>query len=437
MSVTPKSLVVGNENTDYDVVFTAAIPVHDKDELLIDFPAAIGAPRGGAARCVPTPVRSGKSCLTDATNCSSARGSITVQLRTKPGCDGANEVFAFTIQGVRNAQTMVPSEITTATLSSDALQGVAVFKPDAPIVITCTTPGALDLEKVKVEQSLYIKPGSTKSKWESARDFGAEALYTLRFTPKNPITQAAWIKVTYPTSVAIEDEAEFVKACSIQTATSCTGADCCILDATKRIIWFYGAFIGQGQFTSEVAMEFPMRNPVTNFGEVTPTGYTAAQAAAYAKEQAFHIETFDFDIAKDYAYLTAANYDAASVKKFETFVKADPAKYVIHGIDELPGNSKKPILKCEAPCYTCLDAKPTWCTSCWGPGTLDPADATNKLTFLMTARNGQGATCKEECDAGSTTNGNYITPKTAGKADQKRKYGVCTACDIPCGTCKG
>jgi hypothetical protein len=125
LTVTPKSLVVGNANTDYDVVFTAAIPVHDKDQLRIDFPAAIGAPRGDAARCIPTPVRSGKSCLTDATNCSSARGSITVQLRTKPGCDGDNVVFAFTIQGVRNAQTMVPSEITTARHSSDQLQQVS------------------------------------------------------------------------------------------------------------------------------------------------------------------------------------------------------------------------------------------------------------------------------------------------------------------------
>lgn len=58
----------------------------------------------------------------------------------------------------------------------------------APIVIKCTIPGALDLEKVKVEQSLYTPPGATKPASESARDFGAEALYTLRFTPKNPIT---------------------------------------------------------------------------------------------------------------------------------------------------------------------------------------------------------------------------------------------------------
>jgi len=190
----------------------------------------------------------------------------------------------------------------------------------------------------------------------------------------------AWVKVTYPTSVAIEDKDAFIKKCSIQTTLSCTGADCCILDEANRIIWFYGAFVGQGQFTSEVSMEFPMKNPVTNFGEVTPAGLSTEQAEKYAAEQAFHLETFDFDIAKDYSYLEAANYDAASVKKFETAVKADPQKLVIHGIDALQGNSKRPVLKCLAPCYTCLDAKPQWCTSCWGPGTTAPL---NKKTFLM------------------------------------------------------
>jgi len=123
-----------------------------------------------------------------------------------------------------------------------------------------TTPDALDPAKVKVEQV--------------SRDFGKSNLYTIRFTPTNPITQMAWVKVTYPTSVAIDDKDDFITACSIQTTLSCTGAACCILDEANRIIWFYHAFVGQGQFTSEVSMEFPMRNPVTNFGEVTPAGYS-------------------------------------------------------------------------------------------------------------------------------------------------------------------
>ena len=84
----------------------------------------------------------------------------------------------------------------------------------------------------------------------------------------------AWVKVTYPKSVAIAAKDEFLKDCSIQTTLSC--ADCCDLDSAARTIWFAGAFVGQGQFTSEVSMEFRMRNPLTNFGEVTPAGLSPA-----------------------------------------------------------------------------------------------------------------------------------------------------------------
>ena len=128
-----------------------------------------------------------------------------------------------------------------------------------------------------------------------------------------------------------------------------------------------------------------MRNPLTNFGEVTPAGLSPAQAEQYAKDQAFQLETYDFDIKKDYPYLATSNYDEASVKKFEAAVKADPKKFVIHGIDSLQVTTKKPELKCQAPCYTCLDAKPQWCTSCWGPGPPKdlPNAPINKKIFLM------------------------------------------------------
>lgn len=152
---------------------------------------------------------------------------------------------------------MVAAEIKTASIKSSAQQAVAQYKGPA-IQIQCTTPDALDPAKVKLEQP--------------SRDFGNATTYTLRFTPTNPITQMAWVKVTYPTSVGIGDAKDFVERCSIQTTLSCTGAACCILDATKRIVWFYNAFVGQGPFTSEVSMEFPMSNPVTNLAEYYSDG---------------------------------------------------------------------------------------------------------------------------------------------------------------------
>jgi hypothetical protein len=114
-TVTPKALVVG-ATTDYEVKLTAAIPIHDKDQLVIDFPAAIGTPGGEENFCEPPPP--GQSTCVATVACSSARGSITVQIGTT--CSSTGDVFAFTIKGVRNAHSMVAAEIKTASIKSFA-----------------------------------------------------------------------------------------------------------------------------------------------------------------------------------------------------------------------------------------------------------------------------------------------------------------------------
>jgi len=94
LTITPVSLVVG-VRTDYKVVLTAAIPVYDRDQLVIDFPAALGAPGGEDNFCEPSDDNlkyDVASCVKTA-KCSSARGSITVQIRTKTtdaACTGIN-----------------------------------------------------------------------------------------------------------------------------------------------------------------------------------------------------------------------------------------------------------------------------------------------------------------------------------------------------------
>lgn len=47
--------VVVGATTDYEVKLTAAIPIHDEDQLVIDFPAAIGTPGGEENFCEPPP----------------------------------------------------------------------------------------------------------------------------------------------------------------------------------------------------------------------------------------------------------------------------------------------------------------------------------------------------------------------------------------------
>lgn len=79
-TVTPQDLVVGME-TGYDVKLTASTPIHDKDYLVIDFPAAIGTPGGDSIKknfCAPDP----KSPCAATVLCTAARGSITAQIGT-------------------------------------------------------------------------------------------------------------------------------------------------------------------------------------------------------------------------------------------------------------------------------------------------------------------------------------------------------------------
>jgi hypothetical protein len=95
LTIKPDSSVVG-VRTDYKVVLTAAIPLHDRDQLVIDFPSALGAPGGEDNFCEPSDDNLNydvnPNCVKTA-KCSSARGSITVQIRTKTtdaACTGIN-----------------------------------------------------------------------------------------------------------------------------------------------------------------------------------------------------------------------------------------------------------------------------------------------------------------------------------------------------------
>jgi hypothetical protein len=206
----------------------------------------------------------------------------------------------------------------------------------------------------------------------------------VRFTPTNPIPSVGWVKVIYPTSVEI-NAATFVENCQIQTAMSYKGKEYCILDKKTRTVWFKDAFKDQDFYTSEVAMEFKMKNPENNFNDddaVATRGMGQAEKVEYTRAQSFHIHTYGFDVGADFKNLKAAPAFASSVaasnpgsrKALNDAVTGDkakgtsPATYAIP-IDELWGDAVRPKLACNAPCYTCLSSQPDYCQSCWGPGT--------------------------------------------------------------------
>lgn len=237
------------------------------------------------------------------------------------------------------------------------------------------------------------------------------------------------------------------------------GKEYCILDddhKNTRTIWFKDAFKDQDFYTSEVAMEFKMKNPENNHAgddAVATAGMSPAEKDEYTRRQSFHIHTYDFDIDADFKNLKAAPafkgytpVPASSVapsnpgsrKAFNdavTGVKAkgtSPATYAIP-IDELLGDAVRPKLACNAPCYTCLSSQPDYCQSCWGPGA---GAAPYPNTFLVSTA--EGSTCAAQCPDGYTTNGNKVVGKDdTGAIVPSKTYQVCTNCDLACRTCKG
>jgi len=51
-------------------------------------------------------------------------------------------------------------------------------------------------------------------------DFGVESIYTVYFTPTNPIPYIGAVKIIYPDNVKIPPKAEFEKFCSITTSST-------------------------------------------------------------------------------------------------------------------------------------------------------------------------------------------------------------------------
>lgn len=160
---------------------------------------------------------------------------------------------------------------------------------------------------------------------------------------------------------------------------------------------------------------------------------TISKRKKYLYDQAFHIETFTFD--EDYyKAVKDANFDEQTTKKFvETVFKDKPDK-MKKGIDAYLTDDLKPKLKCNAPCYTCLDSDPNWCRSCWGA-----LGGTKYKDYFLQATP-ESSTCQRQCDNGYTTDGDKIIPKSLQNPsldDPDMAYYKCTECQTECGTCKG
>lgn len=87
---------------------------------------------------------------------------------------------------------------------------------------------------------------------------------------------------------------------------------------------------------------------------------TNTKRVQYLYNQAFHIETFTFDL-DYYKAVRDAGFDAKTSSKFVETVFRDKPDKMKKGIDAHLVDDLKPKLKCNAPCYTCLESDPNWC----------------------------------------------------------------------------
>jgi len=180
-------------------------------------------------------------------------------------------------------------------------------------------------------------------------------------------------------------------------------------------------FRDQDAWTSEISVYMNFTNPKTNFFDFL-TDY----------EKSFHVETYTFDL-KTFSYMITdtPQYSDASFERFTKEARRDLTKYA-KGIDKTVGDHLRPELKCNPPCYTCLDSNPDYCTSCWGVGPENNID-----TIFLQDSQGK-STCKNQCDDKYTTNGFAVTTANKqGVIDETKTYYTCKDCDVTCGTCEG
>jgi hypothetical protein len=114
-----------------------------------------------------------------------------------------------------------------------------------------------------------------------------------------------------------------------------------------------------------------MYNPENNFAP-TLSDMTEDAVWAWKRSKTFFIRTVTFDLAATgWGSVITNGYVESEVNTWLDslsnipFSSLNSSHFV--GVDDYPWNDIFPLLKCQAPCYTCLESNPEYCLSCWGP----------------------------------------------------------------------
>lgn len=403
---------VNGAESKYTITFGAKTRMVDGDIFNLLLPSTIKSPK--------EPTCSMEKCLSQI-ECTSERGKLIAQFAISDAdCLVDDAEISFSVEGMTNAGSLVKSEAVEAYWTSKYYMKVCEYEgEDGPFYIQNGAPGEIETASIS----------------QASKDYAENNQYTIRFTPKNPIPKLGWISLVYPINVKIIDGDvtsidDFldgrgdIPAVEVYSSTSYSGSDYAFFDEdeSKRTIYFHSTFMEQDSYTSEVAISFQMTNPQSNFFKDT-SEMDDQEREEYEYDMSFHISTFTVDTINDFT-------TEAELTNMVSTVKGDPERYLF-AIDTYPDNDIRPLLKCVAPCLTCLDAFPDYCLSCWGQYAGEDAngDPQENTKYFLQKKDG-GQTCQEACDDKYTTNG-----ESAGSGDDM--YYECVECDMFCATCRG
>ncbi len=313
VTITPTNTTNGAA-TSYLVTFVTSIDIYAYENLILLFPEEITLPSSSSISC------SGSRNI-NSLDCSVSSNTLYMTMKSLSVSTGT---FSFYFSTVTNSHSTEPVTGFTFNLKTSIYD---IGQYTGSMSVTTDTPAYI--LTYSLTQDSYIS--------------GATTTYTIKFTPTNKISDNGSIKITYPSTVEVDDD----ESCIIETRGSFSSL--CDFDTRDRTIEIKDAFRRvRDYYTDEIEIELEeVINPVTN-----------------QYNEGFLIETFDDN---DMEYRVDIIGDIALV----------------------------PQLECDYPCKTCLSTDRTNCQSCY---TFD--------SYPYLQEYSSSGKCKTQCDYGYTSNGN-------------------------------
>lgn len=291
--ITPVKLING-AITDYLVRIQTFIPLKNRDRILITTPPTVTF--GPNISCDPIKP---KAIGVGAVSCEIVDDiSFAINLDKMTINDKMNKkngIFEIIVHGMKNPPNFRKSEV----FSNIYIQTFDYYNICA----------------LESHENLWIQTDEVGTITEYNRDqsteiFGLEAVYTINFTPINPISKDGIITLEWSDQVKFNKNDDL--ACKVQTYQAFNQE--CVIDFENKTIKIYNVFKGDDQYLSPIQIILEkITNPVTNL-DLIP----------------FVIKTFD-DFNEEYPI--------------------DRLEYV-------------PLTQCNFPCKRCATDK-DYCYSCW------------------------------------------------------------------------